>query len=359
LEYFTFVIFYSIFAFTCLEQKSNIEKRGLYYLFAIFVALVIGSRGIVDEYSRLFDRMPDFIDYISGSYELGLEKGYLFGLISSFLKSAGFSSQSLLLFFALCSLFFHAYFYPKFTKYYAIAFLFYLSHEIINKDWIQIRSGLSSALVLPMIYYAVNQHKKTFLALWLISSLIQYVGILSVVVYGLNKRIRVEFLFAILIISILVSFSGIVQSLLLSLDQQGYLPSIVSLYIKWKAYSYDLTIFHFKILEQICILCVTFLLIKLYGYKEIRYFNIILNVYFLSTISFIILSQFAIFSVRIGSLFNVVEPLMIVYLAEYFKKGLNKNLYFVLVIIGSLLLAFVNYIYTSKLPEYELFVGGM
>ena len=78
---------------------------------------------------------------------------FLFALIVAILKSFELSSQSLFILFCFLSIFLNAIYIRKFTDFYYLAFLFYISHGLIFKEWIGLRMGLASAMVLPIIYY--------------------------------------------------------------------------------------------------------------------------------------------------------------------------------------------------------------
>ena len=100
MEYFLFVVFFSFFVLLSIVEKEKVEGRGIYYILAFFVALLVGLRGIEDEYTRLFIRVPELTGFFRGVNEIAVEKGYLFALICSTLKSLGFNSQALLFVFA-------------------------------------------------------------------------------------------------------------------------------------------------------------------------------------------------------------------------------------------------------------------
>ena len=60
--------------------------------------------------------------------------------------------------FAFAAIAINLYCFNKYTKYFFLAMLIYLSHEVIHHEWIQIRAGLVSALVLPQIHL-ISQKK--------------------------------------------------------------------------------------------------------------------------------------------------------------------------------------------------------
>jgi hypothetical protein len=148
----------------------------------------LGLRGNNDEYTRLYLTYPSLIDLFSEENNEKLhEKGFLFSLIVVTLKSFELSSQSLFIFFCFSSIFLNALFIRKYTDFYFLAFLFYLSHGLVFKEWNGLRMGLASALVLPIIYY-INQGKKIkFFILVVSAKLIQYIAIFSLFLIFLTE----------------------------------------------------------------------------------------------------------------------------------------------------------------------------
>lgn len=355
MEYFAFILIFSTLAFANVVNSSgSVEKRLAFAAFVFLVALFTGLRGVVDEYTRLFVDAPLLQDFLSSSSYLILEKGYLFTLISSVIRTFGGSSQVLLLVFAFASIYIHATYFRKLTPYYFVAFLIYLSHEILLKEWFTVRAGFASALVLPCIYFLQHGKRGWFLFCVAVGGAVQYVGILSVFIYWLKREIKTSLLFWGLLISIVLALSGSVKVLLLYLADIGYVPGFVSLYFQSDAYGYKLGLSHPKIIQQL-----TLLLFALYFRSRmsnrIPYFNLVLNVYYLSTVSFILLSDIAIFAARIGGHFYSVEPVLIVYFAQYFVQ---KRFYLGMICIFSLAISYLNYIYRARLPGYEMFVAG-
>ena len=181
MEYFIFILFYSAFSFASVnKQKSSMASPLVFIFFAFIITFFIGLRGIEEEYTKLFIRFTDIFDMLSFTNPILWEKGYIFGIVSSTIRTFGGNSQALLLIFAFAAIFIHAVYYRKFTKYYFVAFLIYISHEMIYKEWSGIRLGLASALVLPCIY-SLKHNKKGWFFFWVFMGAgIHYVGILSI-----------------------------------------------------------------------------------------------------------------------------------------------------------------------------------
>ena len=355
MEYFIFVLFYSAFSFANVnKQKSSMASPLVFIFFAFIITFFIGLRGIEEEYTKLFIRFPEIFDLLSFSNPILWEKGYIFGIVSSTIRTFGGNSQALLLIFAFAAIFIHAVYYRKFTKYYFVAFLIYISHEMIYKEWSGIRLGLASALVLPCIY-SLKHNKKGWFFFWVFMGAgIHYVGILSIFIYWLQKRKKTSHLLFLLIISVLLSQTGLIKGMLLYMSNTEILPRIIKLYLYSENYSYYLGISHPKILQQIVLLLIALYLQNNKVLHQLPYFTLIFNVYFLSTISYILLSETAIFSARIGAHFYSVEPILLIFLAQRF---LQKRFYLSMLSIAALAVSYLNYVYRGLLPPYQMFTN--
>jgi hypothetical protein len=355
MEYFIFVILY---AMLCTLSMTNINyKISLHYSVALFVGLIIGLRGIEDEYSRLFIQYSTLSSLFESVPEVIFEKGLLFGLICTLLRSTDLSSQSLLLIFGVASVMIHAVFYRRFTPYYYIAFLLYLSHEIAFKEWTQIRAGFASACVLPAIYYLKNGKTLNFLIITLIAGMIQYVGFLIILLYFFNRKISTKYLLIGLGTALIIPELHFIKDTLFYISNNVLLPQSISQniinYVGSDNYGYELTIFHPKIIQQLFVLTGILCIQMRFGAIKLPYYNLILNTYYLSTVLFIIFSEIAIFSTRFGGLFYSVEPILLLYIVYYIKQ---KYFYLLSFITASVILSYYNYIHRKLIEPYEMFL---
>jgi transmembrane protein EpsG len=230
-----------------------------------------------------------------------------------------------------------------------------MSHEMIYKEWSGIRLGLASAMVLPCIY-CLTQNKKGWFFFWVfIGAGIHYVGILSILIYWLQKKRKTTYHFLLLSVSILISQMGLVREILMYMDNAGIFPGIIHNYLISDNYSYDLGIYHPKILQQIFLLLLALYLQRNKVLHQLPYFTLTFNIFFLSTISYILLSEIAIFSARIGAHFYSVEPILIIYLSQ---RYIQKRFYLYVVSIVALIVSYINYVYRAKLPQYQMFTNS-
>ena len=138
------------------------------------------------------------------------------------------------------------------------------------------------------------------------------------------------------------------------MDNAGIFPVIIHSYLKSDMYSYNLSIYHPKILQQIFLLLLALYLQRNKVLHQLPYFTLTFNIYYLSTISYILLSELAIFSARIGAHFYSVEPILVIYLAQ---RYIQKRIYLYVVSIIALIVSYINYVYRTQLPQYQMFTN--
>ena len=200
------------------------------------------------------------------------------------------------------------------------------------------------------------KNKKGQFLFWVfISAGIHYVGILSLLIYFIQKRQKTTHLYLYLIVSICVSQTGFIRESILYMCDTGMLPNIIKYYIISDIYGYNLGITHTKTIQQLIVLLFALYLQSNNKMYHLPYFTLIFNVYYLSTISYILLSEVAIFSTRIGAHFYSVEPILLVYLAQRFKQ---QKVYLVILLLTSLFVAYMNYVYRDIIPSYYMFINN-
>ncbi len=351
--YFYFVLFFSILTLFEVNRLEIKQKNYIYFLIMFGLSLAIGLRGNNDEFSKLYYLIPTLDTVFTEGRYIMMEKGPLFVLISSTFKTLLLPPQSMLLFFSFTGIYIHAYYYKKLSKYYYLPFLIYLSHEIAYKELIGARLGLASALLLPMIYYLNKKDNFKFFTLVSIASLIQYIAILSSLLYFINRRFKPIFLWAGLVISIILLESHFVYNTIMQINSLGFFPDIIGHYLNSKSYVYDAGIMHIKTIQQIIIVTV---LILFFGYKENNstLYNLLFNTYYISTIFFILFAELAIFSFRIGGHFYSVEPILLLYFIYAFRQ---KVIVANLIVICVLIVSYINYVIIERVRTYETFIN--
>lgn len=377
--YFFFIIcLYSIFVALFLSKyfkKNKFDKNdfiknesryyiNIYIIFAVLLILILGLRGNEDEYSRIFLRIPTFLSlFDTGQYpEIVLwplikEKGLFMILIMSFIKSINAGSQLFFFIYVGIAITLNAYFFKKFTVFYPMAFLFYISHGLVHKEWVGMRMALISALLLAIIYFIASNKKFYAWILLIISVLNHYIAIVSVSLFYLNRRISSRLMVSILIVVLLLTVFNIQEQLMNFSNIKSILPSFIADYIGSEYYGYNVGLLHPKGIQQIIVLMLILIFVhdKKPEINNDRYYNLIINTYFISTMLMFLLSFSAIFSYRFGSYFYAVEPIVLTYFISHLRF---KKMIIYAVICFSLLIAFYNYSYKQRLSEYHFLIDN-
>jgi hypothetical protein len=348
MEYFLFI---SIFALFSIGHISNHKDRVLVYYFLIFVvALLVGLRGNQDEYSQFYYLIPSIENTVLSDFKI---KEPFFTFTVSLFQYLSLPPQSIYLFFSSIAVIINGYFFKKFTPFYFLAFLIYLSHTISIKEMSGLRLGYASALVLPMIYFIQEKKYIKFLLTYTLSAMVQYVGLLSIFLIFLNREFKPKLLLSGLIIAIVLHYLDIVRYSVNYLSITGFIPTFIADYIGSSYHSYEASlVFHLKTLQQILVVIIMLILYERYKMivsSKIKYYNLLFNAYYLGTILIILFSSLAIFAFRFSAHFMAVEPIILTYAIWIFS---NKKIPYLFLLFTFITIAFINYIVLERLEEY-------
>ena len=357
MEYFLFILFFSYFVLgktPNLHGFNNFTNNNyiyLYYFFVILVAILVGLRGNQDEYSRFYEIIPSlenaaFRDLIS-------EKEPIFSFIVSLFQYLSLPPQFIFLFFSSVAVLINGFFFKKMSSFYFLAFLIYLSHSITIKELSGLRLGYASALLLPMIYFIQKKDYIKFSLIYILSSLVQFVGLLSIILLFLNREFKYQLLIAGIFVAILIHYLDFIPYLINFLTAINLIPQIVSDYVNSSYHSYNSSlVFHLKTLQQIVtivIMLVCFKNFKNTVSPRFKFFNLIFNAYYCGTVLIIMFSSLAIFAYRFSAHFMAVEPIILTYLIWMFK---DKKFPYLLLASFSLIIAFINYVLFQRIEGY-------
>ena len=348
--YFNLNIFVAFLALLFAFSQKSKEHKVFFFLIGVSFVFLIGLRGNEDEYTRLFIRVPE-LGYFFSDISIALETGFGFSLICSSLKTLGFSSQALLFIFAFLSITINLYYFRKFTVYFILAFLIYLSHEVIHHEWIQIRSGLVSALLLPMIYALKNKNFLLYFLLFIFSLSIHYISVFSLLLIFANYKYKTISIIYIFFLSLLLNIVGGAGIILNFLSSLSFVPPRVELYLNWDKHNYQVSFLHPKLIQQII---TSVILIYMYRrFPSFRKNYLIINTYILATFFLLAFSDFAILAFRSSSHFICVEPILLTLFIPYIKHPQFVQFGFVILFI---IISYVNYVHNEALSNYLLFV---
>lgn len=348
MEYFLFVSFFSLISVGLIA--NNKDRVIIYYFFVLIVAIFAGLRGNQDEYSQFFYLIPSLEDAVLSDFKF---KEPFFTFIISLFQYLSFPSQSVYLFFSSVAVIINGYFFKKYTPYYFLAFLIYLSHAITIKEMSGLRLGYASALVLPMIYFLQEKKYIKYFLTCALSGMVQYVGLLSIFLIFLNREIKPRLLIFGIVFAVFFHYAGFVHKSVTFFAEIGFIPAFIADYIGSSYHSYEASlVFHLKTLQQIIV--VIFMIIYFERYKNIvasriKYYNLLFNTYYFGTILLILFSSLAIFAFRFSAHFMAVEPVILTYAIWIFS---NKKTPYLLILVAFLAIAFINYVILGRIEDY-------
>ena len=367
LIYFFYIILSPISYIFC--KMLHLNPKHIGFLFLVVPAVVLcGLRGHVGsdyhEYERLFyvhdmDLIKNFTSLFSP--QIHTEPGFF--LCNIFLKSLNLNFNTSLIFYSSISIFINFFFICKILstnkKYFILStiacFTFYLSHEYILKDFIQIRAGLASAFILISVYY-LNSFKK--FSLFYIIAISFHLSALPCIflpiIYKIIPKISPVFLILLIFLILLLPLDIFVKYIL---DLVGMAEMLwkVSLYMSDDGETYALGFMHPTTIKKLLIIFL-FCSIKKYIY-DIHYYKILSALFFSITI-IVTLSGFGIFAARVAAILSVFDWIALVYLFKFIKhvKLPHKELIvFLKVVLLSFLFLSFHLLITGRLHPYKPF----
>ncbi|MBG2837008.1 MULTISPECIES: EpsG family protein [Proteus] len=311
------IIFYIIFFFLAtgyLLQLFNIIGNGLCekFILTIIALLLITIAGFnitsndYDAYVQMFQQAAILPFH---SYQK-IHGEFVFLTISGFIYEIFNSPTYVFLFFSTISIFITFKIIFKDSRLAFFSVIIYLSHAFLNKEMIQIRAGIASAIVLFAISMQARGENKRALVLIIISSLFHTSALVALLPYTLcllfknEKHVRIAYI--LLSLSIIFYLLGGVELLISTLQSLGLLSEKVSTYLGWKEYNYDLGILNPNTIKQLLLL-----IISIYFFDKSKFYTTYFC-YFYSGICWLIgFSSIAIIAARVSSILSVSELILI------------------------------------------------
>lgn len=338
-----FWIYYSILCIcVCMALLPVRSKDGmaLFVLFFLFVILVVfsglrsGDRDFL-EYQRVYELTPEIMDFtIQKVDDLHGELGYI--ILSSLVKSAGFSFNLFLILISIISLslfFISSY---RLSLIPVLSVAFYFSHFFILREMMQIRAGVAISIIL--FSFSVSNRIWAQLVGVLLASLFHSASLIFIPFLLIIRMPRFNWLYFIASITVafLLSAFGFLNFLLEVLSDRSILPQGVSLYMGWSLYDYRLPILTNPVVWKSIIILY---LLRNKG-ADILGFNLhmLRNAYAAGLFLMICFSDMAILSGRLATFLYCAEPILIVWALFHARNEVFASLFFYLIIVSQLIM---------------------
>ncbi|OCA56608.1 EpsG family protein [Photorhabdus namnaonensis] len=327
--------------FSLIEKNISKQDRWIKIIFVLIIFLLLSvtillkpiGLGLDDfNYLAILEMQCDTCSVIN---PLGWAPGFmLLTSIAARFNELNFYALIIMVFF-ICY-FLNTFAFYKFSPIISISILWYLSHLFFYKEITQFRSAIAYSIAFLSFYFLyINKAKLFFLAI-LLATLFHFSALIAVIAY-LGKRLGTKKLFYIILFSILLSFFGILNSLLIMLS------SIFLNENAFNAYVLDKIGFA-KSLGLLNPTTIKYLLFSFFFYSirnnfyNYPAFNFILSMYMIAPIWIIIFSEFGTLAGRPASIFSIFEGILLSHFAHLYTKDLIIRRAFIIFLSITLLL---------------------
>lgn len=304
------------------ENATKENKRRLLILTCVVMAILAGVRDNTWNDTKVYimgfqDYTPSFANLTSFDVPFGYaEKGFFY--LGVLVKSFTSSTTVYFLFVSFLSLFFLYKAFDKYCYYPFLGICAYVSRFYLTRNFMQIRAGLSYAIILMAVQYITKKDWKRYFAWVFVAYLFHHSALIAVPLYFLCMiDIKKWHIVAGIGVAFVIAafYSNVVRSLVA--DSASDLN--VDTYVE-EEYQREWGLSNPMIYFQ------TFLLL-VYTFTEDRmrlttsHYITIRNAYFYSTLILITLSCYTALSGRVSSMFATLEMVIIPSIAlAFFKK---------------------------------------
>ena len=366
-----FITFFILLILSIFEFISKRENSSIINIFILAVLLwlvfIAGFRGTIFgdycTYWNFFQVSPSLIDYTYRAVEIpgDISTEWLYNILFPMLTKL--FSDSHVLYFTFISVIavsINIFMIKKMSPLIFLSILIYFSHAFLYKELQQIRSGLSSSLILLSIYFLSQRRSLSYAGTFTIATLIHTTtfvtifGVISRFVFPFFKQ-KKTLMVLVLALVIVLAITNVPLSLLFFLESYVTFP--------WKYYVYKDTIdgagsanfYSIGIFSNITtVKYIFFSLISIIYFDELnrqnKYFKYAFFFYYTGALWIIFFNDFAIIATRLASMLTVPEIILLPMLIILFKQ---KGLAFIFLALFSFMQLILNTIYLSNVPEYN------
>lgn len=288
------------------------------------LTIFAGTRLDVDNdyflYKYFFQYIPESFNAFKENFD-NLEISIF--LIPNFLKFFFYNQSDIVngsfFTFALIAVSLKIYSINKYSDYFLLSFIFYLSSLFYMHEMTTIRAGVAAGILLLSTNDFEKKNTISFLIKMIFAMLFHYSSALIIICYFIIFKLKkIKYYYYGLVISICFAITKINILTLLLIDR--LVPKVkIYLELQEKINENKVNVFNFKILFSLFIL-----LLLGSQYKkliEIKYFDILFKLHILSIIIFFALSPTAIvFSLRSFELLSIVQVLLAPMILHLFPK---------------------------------------
>lgn len=325
------------------ESASGNNKRRLLMLTCLALAFFAGFRDLSWSDTGVYqlgflDYTPKFSDLTLKDKPFGYaEKGFFY--IGVFVKTFTDNVTIYFLFISLLSFYFLYKAFDKYCLYPLLGVCAYVSRFYLTRNLMQIRAGLSYAIILVAVQYITKRDWKSYFALVLIAYFFHHSALIAVPLYFLCL-VKVKKKHIIM---------GIMAAFVVSYYFSDYIKQLVgdnASDLNISSYASEEYTREFGLANPMIYFQLFLLLMYTFTEKRMRlttgHYETIRNAYFYSTLILIIFSCYTALSGRTSSMFATLEMVIIPSLAFSFMKR-NRWLAFIVMGVAMTAIFYMNW----------------
>lgn len=341
-----FYVFSFIFITGCI--CFPLKKYTVFLNFSVAIVLVFfaGFRHVgvgADDYNYVQQFMitPGLNSWFSSSYvyrylDSYMEPGFVF--LNSILRYFTDDYRFLFLTVASISIFITAYCYRKLSPYPLFSFLIYFVHAYLYRDMNQIRAGLAVSMGLFLIF-SMHDRKILKTIIIILSACLFHMSAIIYFLFVLFNKLALSRGLALLLLTlaIFLNLADVPAFLINNIPSLGYISAKVTSYAA--STEADTTaLFDLTNIKNIFICASVLFFFKRFK-AEVKYFDVMFSMFFLSVLWRILFSDFGILAGRVSTFLSVTEPILISCFIVFFNK---KIIPIMLIFLYSFLVLYIN-----------------
>lgn len=323
-------------------------KKSIFYLgfltTSVFLIIFTGLKGDVGTDYKGYLNL--YSEYANPSYSTLFEPG--FRLLCHFCNLLKMPFHVFWFCIACITLLTKFIFFKKYSPYFFLSLLIYLSGLYIERDFDGIRQGLSIGLVYISILYYFDNKKLGYLIFLLFAISLHYSSLIYITIPIFHKiRIKQWIIYVLIATGFIFLFLKIdIFSFVLNFIPEGYITARINSYIKDTSFAESIGL-NIGIIVRIIVL----LLFINMDYKKTNlskgFYNFLKNAFLFSILCFLFLNNFEIIAHRLAYGYRELQIICIPICFKYYIMDRKKNKHLIV-------LAFYFFIFYAFLLFYRM-----
>ncbi|MCD9544468.1 hypothetical protein GLP24_06360 [Photobacterium carnosum] len=313
------ILFYLIFSilligallqlYNLIDKNFDYSSKSILFIVAFLLIVIAGFNLTSNDYIAYSEIIKQSAILPISEYN-NIHGDFLFKLLSGFVYSNTGSLDATFVTFAFISVFSVFYIITKDSKLAFFSVFIYFAHAFLNKEMIQIRAGLASALLLVAISSQAHRKNKMAFIYIVLSGYFHSSALIALIPYTFSLFFKGDNFKKISFILLLLSFSfyffNIPAVIIQYSNLLGILPNGVNNYTEWNLYNYDLGLLNPNTIKQIIII-----FLALYYFSNNKLYSTYYCYFLIGVCWLISFSSIAILAARISSILTISELILV------------------------------------------------